>query len=169
MCDNTYMIPTPNYPQASQIPTALKPLPAPQTQPAVRFRRGGGGSWGSVLPAGCSRADRILQHTHRGSGSQRATGYQPPRRKPACRPPRSLQPQQTLRQPRNLPARSLPPLPARLLPPTATIFSNNSSGWNVGSTDVYESSYNSSGFYEMGIKKAKSYVIANPPPILPGR
>ena len=57
---------------------ALKPLPAPQTQPAVRFRRGGGGSWGSVLPAGCSRADRILQHTHRGSGSQRATGYQPP-------------------------------------------------------------------------------------------
>ena len=33
----------------------------------------------------------------------------------------------------------------------------------MGSTDVYESSYNSSGFYEMGIKKAKSYVIANPP------
>ena len=63
---------------ANPLPS-LKPLPAPQTQPAVRFWRGGAGSWGSVLPPGCSRADRILQYeTHGGSGSQPANRHQPP-------------------------------------------------------------------------------------------
>jgi hypothetical protein len=90
---------------------------------------------------------------------------------PATNPPTATNPPAATEPPiaSNPPtATELPTTPpASLAGPTVTTysddFSNSSSGWNVGSTDVYESSYNSSGFYEMAIKKAKSYVIANPP------
>jgi hypothetical protein len=46
-------------------------------------------------------------------------------------------------------------------------FSNSNSGWSVVSTDASEASYNTSGFYEMWIKKANNYIVSTSPDNLP--
>ena len=42
-------------------------------------------------------------------------------------------------------------------------FSKSNSGWMVVSTDASDESYNSLGFYEMGVKQADSYIVSLPP------
>jgi hypothetical protein len=68
--------------------------------------------------------------------------------------------------PENIPGLATQP-PVFSTSPYSDNFSNTNSGWPVASTDSYETSYNSSGFYEMAVKKANYHLVANSPDHFP--
>jgi hypothetical protein len=51
--------------------------------------------------------------------------------------------------------------------PFSDNFSDGTSGWAVSSTDIFEVSYNTSGFYEMAVKKANSFAVSKSPDNFP--
>jgi hypothetical protein len=166
------MNPTPNTPPGTQIPYP----PTYSAQPARRSRLlplGLAGLGLGALICLIGAALLILSYSLKHNAAP-ATGALPASSTASSLPAGTSLPTETslptaTNPPTatNIPATQQNPPPATATGPIVTTysddFSNSSSGWNVGSTDVYESGYNSSGFYEMAIKKAKSYVVANPP------
>jgi hypothetical protein len=159
-----YTPPPPPNPPTPQVPPT--PPPAPSSKRSKWFYIGLAGVIVAGLCCVLAVVALVASYNLNRKAAPAATAA-PVRLPPAIILPAATNPQLATNPPATVDSQ---PFATATGPPASTFnddFSNSNSGWMVQSTDNTESSYNSSGFFEMGIKKPDYYLVATNPDNLP--